>query len=272
MYAAIIISVVVHVVAIVWTVAADSRAPMCAVAIAEPELEVLEVQWLGVVEVAQNVKLAAPPDGERPATTLRRVRPGRISTAPSTVGTESAVEPAKVGGERSKLMTMRHPRQAPAATLGVSGEFLDEFLRRSKPVPDPPDLPGARIDAEIAEIRARMRNRNEGYDPTSDREALVGLRAARKQVELELQKDGTYEADKPTFVAKVDRDGKLHFHDKPNLQPEGLGALRLNDAVMRSLPWIRMRARSCDSWIARAISELRSAGSTAARCCRSRAS
>ena len=52
--------------------------------------------------------------------------------------------------------------------------------------------------------------------------AMVALRCATH--ELKLQKDGTYEADKPTFVAKVDRDGTLHVRDKPNIQPEGLGA------------------------------------------------
>ena len=46
---------------------------------------------------------------------------------------------------------------------------------------------------------------------------------ARDAEELKRQKDGTYKADHDTYVAKVEKDGTVHFKDKKNLRIEGFG-------------------------------------------------
>jgi hypothetical protein len=125
-------------------------------------------------------------------------------------------------------MTMRKPERR-----GMSSKFLDDFLARSKPLEPLPDLPGARLDTEIADIRARLRNPNRNHD--GDRIRLAELNEARKHVELQPDGGGSYKANKTTFVAKIDPDGKAHLQDKANLQRRGLGAsFDVSDWAMRS--------------------------------------
>ncbi|MEO7091801.1 MAG: hypothetical protein ABI175_01040, partial [Polyangiales bacterium] len=93
-----------------------------------------------------------------------------------------------------------------------------------------PDYPGLRNSVALEMAKARYKG--------GDRDALgeiVALRAAQADEELKPQKDGTWKSDKTTFVAKIDKDGTVHFKDKPNLQIHGLGAtFDATDWAMRS--------------------------------------
>ena len=126
-------------------------------------------------------------------------------------------------------MKMRRPEVA-----GLSDELLADFLARSRPLPELPDLPGVRIDAEISELERKLKRPGD-EDPTAMRQRIVALREARKRVELVAQRDGTYRSDKGTFVADVGKDGTVKLTDKPNVEREGLGLkFDVTDAAMRA--------------------------------------
>jgi len=153
----------------------------------------------------------------------RGIRPGHAqepTTAPPVTG----------------KLKMRKPEPA-----GLSPEFIADFLARTKPLPEVPDLPGARIEAEISDLRGKLSNPRFIANASPDelagmRNALVGLAEARKQVELKPQRDGTYRTDKETFVAHVGADGKVRFQDKRNLQHDGGLNLKFDvtEAAMRA--------------------------------------
>jgi hypothetical protein len=115
-------------------------------------------------------------------------------------------EPAGAPG-RSPWMTMRRP-EGPELK-GLSQSFVDDFLSRSKPLAPAPDIPDERISNEIAEARRELR-RGRG-----SLEQVVALLREREAEELKRSAGGTFTADKPTFTAKVDRDGQVHLEDKP---------------------------------------------------------
>jgi hypothetical protein len=125
-------------------------------------------------------------------------------------------------------MAMRRPE----LSGGVSGSFLDDFLARSKPAEEPPDLPGARLDAEIGDLRARLRDPDRNHD--ADRARLAQLQEERRRVELRPDGNGTYKADRPGFTAKVDRDGKVRLSDR-SVQVKGLTiVVDVTDLAMRA--------------------------------------
>ncbi len=177
-------------------------------------------------------------------TTLPLPPPRAGGSAISTHGasrakTGSSSEPAAHAGAeppgRSRLMTMRRPE----LKGGLSGSFLDDFLARSKPAEPIPDLPGARLDAEIADLRARLRNPDRNHD--ADRIRLVQLQDERRRVELQPDGNGTYRANRPGFTAKIDRDGKAHLEDKPPVRVEG-------GVVVVDITELAMRAAGIDPY------------------------
>jgi hypothetical protein len=130
---------------------------------------------------------------------------------------------------------MRKPEVA-----GLSADFVADFLARTKPLPEVPDLPGARIEAEISDLRGKLKNPRFVANASPEelagmRAALAGLAEAREQVELKKNKDGTYTTEKETFIARVGVDGKVKIVDKPNIQREGLGLkFDVTDGAMRA--------------------------------------
>ena len=236
MRAAIILSVVVHIVVLVGMAARAVLPPIVPVptpGVAPPVTESppIEIEWLGVVDVDDRVANSSRSTTKRIASAANHQAAPQIERRPS--------EPGPTPNEPSSLLTMRRrpqdPRPSTPPTIPpLPSDFVDDFLGRSKPLEPIPDLPGARIDADIAAVQQRMRDAPDDADLSGERQALVALREERAAVELKLQKDGTHEADKTTFVAKVDRDGKMHLHDKANLQREGLGArFDVTDGLMR---------------------------------------
>jgi hypothetical protein len=211
-----------------------------------PETAPIDVQYfdLGRVKIAaiDPATLAPPDQGKRIAVTVGG-------------GNEKGLHKDKETGvgtphERSPLMVMRKEPDK-KIIVGMSQKFLDDFMKRSKPV-EIPDLPGARLDAQIADLQSRMRSHrdNDYYDLSGDRAALAALKAERDAVELKQQKDGTYVTEKETFRAKVERDGTVALSDKPNLSRQGLGAkFDVTDAVMRSQgmdPYAREKLKFLD--------------------------
>jgi hypothetical protein len=127
---------------------------------------------------------------------------------------------------RSPWMTMR--RAEPPAVTGPSSDFIERFVARSKPLAPPPDIPGETIAEHLADVRARMRRAGRDHPDQVDALRLEAV-ALVKQLEAEELKSkggGTYQADKETFAAKVDRDGKVHFEDKRE-------TLDMQDEMMR---------------------------------------
>jgi hypothetical protein len=151
---------------------------------------------------------------------------------------------------RPNPLAMRKPEVA-----GLSADFVADFLARTKPLPEVPDLPGARIDAEIADLRGKLANRRFVANASPEelaamRNALVGLADARGKVELKPNKDGTYTSEKKTFIAHVGVDGKVKLVDKANLQREGLGlSFDVTDGAMRAVgidPYAAAKLRYLD--------------------------
>jgi hypothetical protein len=244
---AVIASVAVHAAALAWFLRGEAAVPP-PVPAPEPEPPPIEIAFLDE-PAPPPVETALPPAPPPPAPPPELGGPDTHGLSPRgpaesiALSTHSGSETGATGrqpGEpdgaagpgRSGLMTMRRPR----LEGGLSGSFLDDFISRSKPAEPVPDLPGARIDAEIADIRARLRRTDRpGRDHGADYERLVQLSEERKRVELKPDGDGTYKADSPGFTAKIDRDGKAHLEDKPPVQVQG-GTIRFDvtDMAMRA--------------------------------------
>jgi hypothetical protein len=160
------------------------------------------------------------------------------SAAIATSGRGAGPETGKSGantGKRSALMTMR-AGEKPKLTL--SGDFLGKFMENTKPLEPHGDVT-VDIDTQIGNLQGQMRAHariDPGYDVSGDLAQIVALKEQKNHVELVRQKDGTYESQKETYVAKVERDGTVHLHDKPNWQQQSLffAKFDVTDALMRS--------------------------------------
>ena len=236
MRVAIIASVVVHAAVLAWGPWRDEPDPVWRVITTEPVIEapkdepVVELEYVGIVELPADARIAAID----PATLTSKEPAKAIATGKATASERAASEQSQRTSERStRVLTMRKPEPV---KLGMSQELIDGLLKKPYTPPEVPDLPGARIDAEIDAVHARRRNPPPGYHYSDDIANLVALREAKKQIELKKQKDGSYESEKTTYVAKVSQDGNVKIVDKPNIQPEGLGArFDVTDALMRAV-------------------------------------
>ena len=119
------------------------------------------------------------------------------------------------GKARSPLMTMRGPEKP--GLQGISSKFFEEFMKNTKPLAPPDDIPGERIGNEIAELRAQLKRAGR-YSPeelAGLRERIVALNAEREAEELKPAGGGTFKSEKRTFRAKVGADGSVKLEDKP---------------------------------------------------------
>lgn len=198
------------------------------------------------VDLSTGEPAASAPPARATPTSGVRTR-ARIASAAEPIG-----RPQVGSAEPGPVVTP--PPEHPRATLTMRGrdrrselltlpqDVIDDLL--AKPPAPIPDLPGARIDAEIAALQTKLRNQGYVANATpeqlgSDRIALVGLRDARDAVELVRERDGSYITRKDRFIARVDPDGKVHLNDKRNLEVHfyGLGIagrFDVTDWAMRS--------------------------------------
>jgi hypothetical protein len=145
------------------------------------------------------------------------VNRGRITRHGGGATTTHGETPSTGGGsgELNPYMTMRRPGDE--GLQGPSAGFWANFENNTKPLPPPPDIPGERLQNEIADVRAKLKRAGR-YSP----EELAGLRAElvalNEQLaneELEPAGGGTYKTEKQTFRATVNADGTVKIEDKP---------------------------------------------------------
>jgi hypothetical protein len=120
---------------------------------------------------------------------------------------------------------MRAPARPP--TAGLSSGFIERFLDNTKPLAPTPDIPGERIADELADARRQLRHAEHigSSQVGALRQRVVALNEQRAAEELTPAGGGTYKADKSTFTAEVDDDGRVHIEDKS-------GALDTQDRMM----------------------------------------
>lgn len=160
----------------------------------------------------QRPRPAPEPAPEPPAAAPVRIAPPRPAQAPAT----AATPPAPQAPQPS-------PPSSPAAgTLA---------MRRPAPAGSSAD-PVARAPLDLApDHAARAVVRDLGPPPPPSPLALPGPGSPsptpRARSELIPDGNGTYRADDSVFTAKIDRDGRVHIEDKPNLQVHlpGLGGI-----------------------------------------------
>jgi hypothetical protein len=236
---AIIVSVMAHlgvmVIVALWPGDDDSKwpsLPELALAMAQPpppppiHEEPIAVVWLGEIGPVATSHATSPGPSQQ-----------RGSKAISTAGRGAGPETSKSGAKHSALMDMRAVNEKPKLK-GMSGDFLAKILNDTKPL-DPHGDATVDIDAQIANVRGQMGMHariNPDYDASDDLAKVVALREQKNQVELKPQKDGTFAADRGTYVAKVERDGTVHLHDRANWQQHGLfdATFDVTDGFMRA--------------------------------------
>jgi hypothetical protein len=211
---AIIVSVIAHAVALVWAVP-EKHAPAGASAAAggasDEPLSVVLLDDDSGGSAAGGAGAAVPDITVHPGSEVtiatgqagRRETPGPATKPSGTTGTGR-------GPTHSPLMRMRKP----GLDVPLSGEFLETFLRNSKPRPPPELLPEERIAEELKQARKNH-----------DWERVVALNDEKNRLDLEPSGGGTYRADKPGFGATVERDGTIHLRDKRTFDA--------TDAIMR---------------------------------------
>jgi hypothetical protein len=145
--------------------------------------------------------------------------PSRPAISTTTSGTAGAAgtpgtdETHRGPPGRSPYLTMRGPERPRIG--GLSSTFLDRFLENSKPLAPPPDIPGERVGNELAEARRQLRRANQldSTDVGRLRQRVIDLVKERDAEELKSSGGGTYRAEKDTFTAHVDADGRAHLED-----------------------------------------------------------
>jgi len=206
---AIIVSVIAHAVALVWAVPVKHAPPGASAASAAAAND----EPLAVVLLDEPAGSGGG-DAGAPSVT---VHPGSEITIATTgqAGRHETTKPSRTAGNgtgptHSPLMRMRKP----GLDVPLSSEFLEAFLRNSRPPPPPELLPEERIAEELKEARKNH-----------DWERVVALNEEQRRLDLRPAGGGTYRADKPGFGATVERDGTIHLHDKRTFDA--------TDAIMR---------------------------------------
>lgn len=233
---AIAVSVTGHLAALAWIVGGgdvlaalrDRPASSAAPARVAPPPEAISLELLDPHDeraaVPQDVVRdvpATPPPPQRPG--APRGQPAASTGAPNPAQRPGAGAAISTGvapsGERprdapghSPWMTMRPPAAPPPT--GLSPEFVRRFLEHSRPLVPQPGIPGEDSAADLAgepDIHGQIVAADHG--PTWRRIARAELRARTE--ELKPAAGGGYQADKPTFTARIDADGTAHLEDKP---------------------------------------------------------
>jgi hypothetical protein len=212
---AVVGSVLVHAFAFAVYAARDLEPPPAPIAalpsppppVIASEPPVFEVVFLDETSSAGGTAIAA---SEASTPNRGRITRHGGTTAP---GTETPSSGGSAPG-RSPYMTMRKPGDD--GMKGPSADFLADFMNRSKPLPPPPDIPGERLQNQIADLRARLKRAGR-YNPdelAALRAELVALNDELANEELEPAGGGTYRTEKETFRAKVNADGSVKLETK----------------------------------------------------------
>jgi hypothetical protein len=246
---AIVVSVTGHMAAVAWIVCGsdvlavprrDAAAAIAARA-AEPPGEAISLTLLDAHRAAaepprDSVSAPPPPTPPPPSPPARASRNALPSSGSSArrdapAGSTGAPETAPPGAEptistgvappgelpraapgHSPWMTMRTPAAPPPT--GLSPEFVRRFVEGSRPLAPQPTIPdedsGAALGGE-PDIHDQIVAADHG--PTWRRIARAEFRARTE--ELKPAAGGGYQADKPTFTARIEADGTAHLEDKP---------------------------------------------------------
>lgn len=236
-----VLSLVVHGAALAWVLEGPKPEPVLAVtpAPAPEEDTVLTIVELAPDGGGQASSMRGGPTTVAPPATPKRARAAvsgtRAAMTAATGSTGPAIEtpPARppeppVGAPRPRVLGMRTGPQVTS-----TAEQLVERAANLPPasVTELPDYPGLRDRVALENARARVR-----HGDLSSLPEVVAAEDALADQELSPQKDGTWKSEKRTFVAKVERDGTVHFKDKPNLRVEGplSASFDTTDWLMRS--------------------------------------
>ena len=234
-----VLSLVVHGAALAWVIATPKpeQVPVVAAAALPPEDEALTI-----VELLPDPVVVPAPGRGTPVTVAPAGTPKRsigsvsgprvaisatASTGPPTPETRPPTTVPPVVVPPKRVLGMRDGPQIPttAEALAAAASAHPEQVKEL------PDYPGLRTSVALDIASSRYKS--------GDAEALgeiVALREAQAAEELKSQKDGTWTSDKKTFVAKIDKDGTVHFKDKRNFQVKSLfsGEFDTTDWAMRS--------------------------------------
>ena len=185
-----------------------------------------------------NTVVAAAPVVSSPGHTGRRDGRQRISsTSTTSTGTSTGTSETRSDKppDRSKLMTMRHPK----LDKGPSAAFWDRFAANTRPL-QPKDIKSEQIAAEIEAAEENLKNPKWVANASPEQVAGERMKLAGKRHEqstAELRPDGAgTKSEHQTFRAKFNPDGTIaSLDDKSNLQRQGLGlSFDVTDAMMRS--------------------------------------
>ncbi len=210
--AAAIVSAVLHTGAIAWIGTRHDKPPRIpSVALETPAATV----------PSEPVAVALLDDHTVSETRVSRGGPSVGRTAIAAISTGHAVTqqtPESPPRQTSGLMTMRRPE----VKHGLSSEFIEHFLERSKPLA-PKDIASERIADDIATAKRQLDDprwiANATPDAVGDeRLALAEHRDEAANEELHSSANGHHKADHAAFKADVEPDGTVHIADKSNLQ------------------------------------------------------
>ncbi|HEX3477586.1 MAG TPA: hypothetical protein VHT91_21335 [Kofleriaceae bacterium] len=231
--AAIAVSVTGHLVAIAWITGADvlavplrarpasatvTPAPPEAISLVllDPHDERADVPPSAVREVPPTPSPPRRPavPGGRPATSTGAPNAAERSGAAPAISTGVAAPGERPGAApgHSPWMTLRPPAVPPPT--GLSPEFVRRFLDHSRPLVPQPSIPDEDSAADLAgepDIHDQIVAADHGA--TWRRIARAEFRARTE--ELKPAAGGGYQADKPTFTARIDAGGTAHLEDKP---------------------------------------------------------
>ncbi len=252
-YGAILVSIGLHAVAIAVVQLRPEPTP-------EPRTEV-KPQPIEIVEVippSEPMTVALLPDhtsvvsatsvpGPAPARVAATGRPktetaaivASSSASTGSVPGQPTTEPPATQPPPNPWLTMRKPEQPSLDPNGLSPEFTDDFLSKSRPRA-PHENPTERTAEELAEVQGQLHNSRWVANATPEQLTGARLTALGLRDELnnrELKPDGSgRKAEHKTFKVKVAADGSAKIHDKANLQRQGLlgASFDVTDGLMRS--------------------------------------
>jgi len=210
---AIIASVIAHAVALVWAVPAKQPAAGASRAPASPggDGEPVAIVLLDDESGGGGAGVAIETYHEGSEVAISSGNAGRSAAHAASPGTGVEGAPHR-GPAHSPLMRMREPDLSVGA---LSSDFIEKFLRNSKPLQPLERLPEERIADELKEARKNH-----------DWERVVALNEEKKRLDLAPSGGGTYRATKPGYDAKVERDGTNHLNDRVTFDA--------SDAIMRA--------------------------------------
>ncbi|MBA3463874.1 MAG: hypothetical protein H0T46_28210 [Deltaproteobacteria bacterium] len=223
------VSLLVHGAALAWVISVEKPEPLPVVA--APVITVEDT--LTIVELLPDPVVAPPVvvpqrGGGTTVAADGTPRPGRAAISTGARGTtETApvtiqpVEPPAAPPEKPPQRRLGMRTGPQLTTVAEQLATLALAYPDSRPLPD---YPGQRSRQALEVAKAH-----------GDLEGIVAAREAIAAEELKAQKDGTFTSDKTTFVAKVDKDGRVSFKDKANLNVKGFhGTFDATDWAMRA--------------------------------------